>query len=394
MKKIGFVTPWFADNIPGGAEAELRGLVSHLFASGVDLEVLTTCVEQFNSDWNIDYYPEGQDTAAGVPVRRFPVRKRDAHAFNEVNYKLMSGTPISLEEEDIFLKEIVNSPALYEYMDKHRDDYSLFVFIPYMFGTTYYGCRICPEKSILIPCLHDESYAYMNRFKEVFQNLRGMVLHAKPEYELAKSIYDLSKVDAQVLGEGVNTDIYGDAKRFREKYNISEDFIIYAGRKDVGKNVDTLINYFNAFKRVHDGDMKLVLIGGGEIDIPLWADDEIIDLGFVPIQDKYDAYAASLLLCQPSLNESFSIVIMESWLCGRPVLVHGKCPVTKNFASESNGGLYFSDYAEFEGCLSYLISNPEKADTMGSLGRQFVIDNFSWDVIVKKYTEYFEQVSK
>ena len=54
--------------------------------------------------------------------------------------------------------------------------------------------------------------------------------------------------------------------------------------------------------------------------------------------------AAASLLCQPSHNESFSLVIMESWLCGRPVLVSSQCAVTKDFAKRSNGGLYFKDY--------------------------------------------------
>jgi glycosyltransferase involved in cell wall biosynthesis len=261
-----------------------------------------------------------------------------------------------------------------------------------MFGTTYYGCRVCPDKSVLIPCLHDESYAYMSRFKELFPKLRGMIFHSQPEYELADSIYDLSKMGTSVLGEGIDTGITGDAERFRKKYGINEEFILYAGRKDVGKNVNTLIDYFSLYNAHNPGRLKLILIGGGEIGVPLQAKNDIIDLGFLPVQDKYDAYAAALLLCQPSLNESFSIVIMESWLCGRPVLVHDKCAVTKDFAIRSDGGLYFSDYWEFTGCLEYLLSNPDTADKMGSFGREFVLENFNWDVVASKYIDFFKQL--
>jgi len=394
MRKIGFVTPWFAKDIPGGAEAELRGIVKNLSGHGVDVEVITTCVEQFLSDWNRNYYPEGMDIVEGIPVRRFPVRERSIKAFDEINSKLMRNIPVSIEEEDIFFKEMINSPALYEYIGKYKDEYSLFIFTPYMFGTTYYGCQIYPEKSILIPCLHDESYAYMERLKDVFSLLRGMIFYAKPEYDLANSIFDLSKVDTRVLGGGVNTDVTGESERFREKYSIKDKFIIYAGRKDVGKNVDTLIKYFYAYKNRNPGNLKLVLLGGGEFFIPHQAKEFIYDLGFVPIQDKYDAYSASLLLCQPSLNESFSIVIMESWLCNRPILVHANCPVTRHFSQESNGGLYFSDYFEFEGCLNHLQSQPGLADSMGKNGRKFVLENFNWDVIVGKYMEFFRQVSE
>ena len=55
MKRIAFVAPWYGDNIPGGAEAALRGITDHLFAAGMDIEILTTTVEKFTADWNKDF---------------------------------------------------------------------------------------------------------------------------------------------------------------------------------------------------------------------------------------------------------------------------------------------------------------------------------------------------
>ena len=393
MKKIGFVIPWFAAGIPGGAETALFGIVKQLIKRNISVEVLTTCVEKFKSDWNIDHYPQGLDNVTGIPVRRFKVRQRDTGAFDSVCVKLINNESITIDEEDIFLKEMVNSPDLYEYINKNKDDYSLFVFIPYMFGTTYYGCRVCPEKSVMIPCLHDESYAYMKRFKEVFKNLRGMIFLADPECELANSIYDLSGVYTETIGIGIDSDHSGNKERFRKKYGIKDDFILYAGRKEPGKNIDTLINYFTVYKKRNPGNLKMILIGSGEIHIPYQAGGDIIDLGFVSVEDKHDAYAACLLLCQPSQNESFSIVIMESWLQGRPVLVNENSSVTKNFAVKSNGGLFFSDFFEFEGCVDYYLSNSSQADLMGESGRDFVLKNFDWNVIAEKYIRFFEQVS-
>ncbi len=389
MKKIGFVTPWYGDNIPGGAEMELRGLVKHLDENGLDLEIITTCVEKFGSDWNVNYYSEGIEKVNGILVRRFKVRKRNTKKFDQINFKFMSNMPVSSEEEKIYLKEMVNSPDLYQYIERAYEDYSLFVFIPYMFGTTYYGCERCFDKAVMIPCLHDESYAYMEHFKERYSKINGMIFHSKEECELAKKVYNLSNVKNAVLGEGVYTDISFNADNFRKKYNINEPFIIYAGRKESGKNVDTLVKYFDLYKKRNLTDLKLVLIGGGHIDIPGRLQSEIIDLGFVPIQDKYDAYAASELLCNPSRFESFSLIIMESWLCHKPVLVFGDCKVTKGFVSESNGGLYFYNYCEFEECLTYLLNHKEIAKQMGENGRKYVLDNFSWPVIVEKYTNFF-----
>ena len=393
MKKLGFVIPWYGEHIPGGAEMELRGLTGHLHQAGVELEILTTCVKEFSADWNVDYYKSGLEHIQGIPVRRFPITPQDRTRFTQINAKFMNRLPVTLEEEDIFLEEMVNSEALYAYMEEHQEEYGLFVFIPYMFGTTYYGSRICPEKTVLIPCFHREGYAYMQRFRQVFSNVAGMIFNAKPELELAEELYDLTNVATINLGIGLDTDISGNEAQFRIKYHIDEPYIIYAGRKDQGKNVDTLIRYFHHYKNTHERNLKLVLIGGGELTVPDGIKADVKDLGFVPNQDKYDACSGALLLCQPSKNESFSLVIMESWLCERPILVHNQCDVTKNFVKEANGGLYFDNYYEFEGCLEYMIMHPEIADTMGANGRGYVLKNFTWEVILKRCIDFFEQVA-
>lgn len=392
MKKIGFVIPWYGEDISGGAEAALRDTTNHLFEAGVDLEILSTCVKEFHSDWNENYYKEGVTTnSKGIPVRRFKVRKRNATAFDNVNIKLMQDNArISIDEEDIFLREMINSPGLYEYIRNNKDDYQAFVFIPYMFGTTYYGAKECLEKAVLMPCFHEESYTYMKRFVETYSNVAGMLFNSYAEEELTRRIYDLSTVNAVTTGLGMDTAIEYNPDRFREKYNIDGKFILYAGRKDVGKNIYTLIYNFQEYlHRNKNRTLKLVLLGGGDVNIPKEIKDNVIDLGFVDIQDKYDAYSAAELLCQPSKHESFSYVIMESWLCERPVLVHDECSVTKSFVQKSNGGLYFSDYFEFEGAINYILDNPKISKKMAINGKEFVKENFDWEVMINKYKKYF-----
>ncbi len=391
MQTIAFVTPWYGEDISGGAEAELRGLVHHLWDAGVDLEVLTTCVRDFRSDWSVNYHPAEKTTCAGIPVRRFPVRSRNTSTFDPINAKLMNNQKISAEEENVFQQEMVNSPQLYQYISEKSDQYSLFVFIPYMFGTTYYGIQACYKKAILIPCLHDEAYAHMDIFRKCFSKAAGMVFLSEPEMILAQRLYGVSGKTFQNLGAGVDTNYRGDADRFRKKYHIKGPFLLYAGRKEAGKKVDILLQYFVEFRRRNPSDLKLVLLGGGDVAIP---SGDIIDLGFVPIQDKYDAYAAAAVFCNPSQLESFSIVIMESWLAGRPVLVNGDCAVTTDFVQKANAGLYYQNYPEFEKCLQYLLANAETAEQMGRNGRSFVLENFAWDVIVKRYMDYFQMVER
>ncbi len=395
MKKIAFVSTWYGETIPGGAEMELRGLVHHLHDAGVPVEILTTCVKDFSSNWAENVHPEGLTEENGIPVRRFRAGWRDSAAFDRVNWKLMNGRRITFTEEATYLAEMVNSPRLYQYIADCGDRYSLFVFIPYLFGTTYFGSAAAGKKAVLIPCLHDESYAYLQMFRERFSQVGGMAFNAPPEAELAHRLYDLSRVKTITPGIGMDTGIRGDAGSFRRKYGLEKPFILYAGRKDAGKNVDELLDYVARMKS--EGlipELQVVLIGGGSIEIPEAIAGDVHDLGFVPVQDKYDACAAAKFLCQPSRHESFSLVIMESWLCGRPVLVSGQCAVTRDFASRSNGGLWFSSYPQFSAAVQWLLSHPGEAAQMGRSGGEFVRRSFDWDTVVRSYLTFFEEVAR
>lgn len=401
--KVAFVSPWFSEKIQGGAEMLLRTVTRYLKDAGVDVEILTTQVRNFQSDWSKNYYPEGTEYIWNIPVTRFPVRKRDTRRFDEINRKLMKGEHISAEEENDYLREMVNSPELYTYIRENRDYYDSFLFIPYMFGTTYYGVRECYDKAVMIPCYHDEAYAYMNRFREEYSRVAGCLYNAAPEGDLAERLFDLSNTKKLVMGiivmgNGMYSEISGDAERFRKKYHIDEPFLLYAGRKDAGKGVDELIDYFCEYRENNKSALKLVLIGGGKIDIPekyreKYCND-IIDLGFVDIQDKYDACSAATALCQLSKHESFSLVIMESWLCGRPVIVSRGCEVTRDFAERFNGGFAVDDYREFENSVNTYLNDTKLASQMGENGRNKVKENFTWDVIVNKHIQFFTELKE
>ena len=203
----------------------------------------------------------------------------------------------------------------------------------------------------------------------------------------ALRLYGVEGERFATFGIGMDTDWTFDAQRFRKKHGIDSPFILYAGRKDEGKGVNILIRNFMEYKQYHDDDLKLVLIGGGQIEIP--DPYNILDLGFVDQQDKYDAYGAASIFCNPSRNESFSFVIMESWLAGRPVLVNGECDVTRDFVHQNNGGLYYESYPEFEKCVEYLLSHEGIAAQMGKNGRKYVRGHFAWDIIIDKYKKYF-----
>lgn len=390
--KIAFVTPWYGPNIPGGMELAARRTAAHLLEAGHEVEVLTTCIHDYFSDWGRNYHSPGVTTESGLTVRRFPVTAGDKLAFQQVNSRLLSGQAITTAEEAIFAGEMFNCPDLYAYIANHCEEY-IFFFIPYLYATTIFGATICPERSVLIPCLHDESYAYMNVFRQLMPQPRAMVLYVHAEQELVEKLYEPgSNQVRRVIGLGVDSDFIADGQHFRDKYELNEPFVLAVGRRNPGKNTPLLLAYWRRYVRESGTNAKLVLIGPGEINSDQEMAGHVLDLGYVPLQDKYDAYAAADLLCQPSVNESFSLVIMEAWLTETPVLVNGRCAVTLEHCRRSNGGLYFTNYEEFAATTTYILERQNMARKMGQNGRQYVLANYQWPQVIERYEQLIREI--
>jgi len=388
--KIAFVAPFYGEKATGGAEAECRQTALRLAQRpGVQVDILTTCLRDLAHGITVNAHSPGVSRDGGLTVRRFYAEIFEPGPFAELNSRIIAGGQLSPDEERRFMARNVNSIDLYRYIENHAGEYDFFCFIPYLFGTSVYGSRIAPQKSVLIPCLHDEGYAGLELVREIFAAVKGVVFHTPAEMKIAENIYGPEPRPGQrmLIGEGVETRFKSDGDRFRRRFGIDRDFILYAGRKDETKNVPRMIDWFAAYRRSRPASsLKLVLIGPREAQIPPdMQGGEIIDLGFVADQEKKDAYSAALALCQPSLNESFSIVMMESWVCSRPCLVHGGCAVTREHVVSSGGGLYFESYADFAGALDFLQENPGIADKMGSCGHDYVLENYQWDRVIDRY---------
>jgi glycosyltransferase involved in cell wall biosynthesis len=383
-RTLAFVLPWYGSTAIGGAELLARETAERLAAVGVPVEVVTTCARDQFSGWWTDWYRPGVRIENGVTVRRFPLRKQIPDRFAAINERLIAGERVSRADEQRFLEEFVNSDALYRYLDRERERYC-FVFLPYFFSTTYFGTQIAPERSWIVPCLHDEGYARMAVFREMFAKVRGAILLSEPERQLVQALYGLPDEKLHLWGAGVETTPRGDAARFRAKHGIDRPFLLYVGRLVPTKNTPLLLDYFVRYALAHD-DVLLVLIGPGETRLPVQLGERIVRLGAVDEATKHDAYAAALATVQPSVRESFSLVLMESWVEGTPVLVNDRCAVTRHFALESGGGLPFANSAEFAALIDYLRAHPSVRAALGERGRAYVRRHFAWPRILGRYT--------
>jgi glycosyltransferase involved in cell wall biosynthesis len=390
-RKLALVIPWYGPNLLGGAEMLARGLAEHLTEAGVPLEVLATCVRDFRSDWGRNELPPGTTVDNGVTVRRFPAEQRDTRLFDELNLRLMHNIALTPAEESLFVTHSVTSRSLTQYISAHQDDYT-FVFIPYLYGTTYEGVAACGGKAWMIPCFHEESYAFMTISRRLVDQCQHLLLNSPGEQALTRRLYGISEDKMSLIGAGVDTDWTGSRERFRHKYALRDDehLLLYAGRSDQGKRVDLLVDYFRRYRQTHSR-ATLVLIGADDFETLGAVGPGIRTLGFLPLEDKRDAFAAADVFIQPSERESFSLVLMEGWLAGAPALVNDRCEVTRTFCDASNGGLYFRGYPEFVTALELLLDSPQLRQRLGANGRAFVLANYSWPVIVHRVKQLLGQ---
>lgn len=379
--KPAFVVPRYGEEVVGGAEDLARRTAEELARRGVPVTALATCALDHYT-WR-DHYPAGETVLNGVGVVRFPAKTRLGDpALHRVVAAISEGVSVGEADQFAWLEGVITSDAMFDHIRENAGRYSHLVFLPYLFGTTYFGSRICPEKSYIIPCLHDEPFAHQPLIQEMLAGARGLMFNSPGERRLAARLLGMED-PGPVVGMGFRP-LDGVAAAFFDRYPVRGDFVLYAGRREAGKNTPLLVDYFRRFAVENPGSASLVLMGAGAVEIPFDSSHVVFDLGRVTEREKWDGYAAAFAFCQPSVNESLSIVLLESWLAGRPALVNKGCDVTSEHARLSGGGLAFSDYPEFAECLWVLLEDRGLAEGMGEAGRRYVEEEYNWDSVIER----------
>ena len=91
----------------------------------------------------------------------------------------------------------------------------------------------------------------------------------------------------------------------------------------------------------------------------------------------------------PSANESFSLVVLEAWVAGVPVVVNGRCPATREHCERSGGGLWFEGYAQFETIVDRL-ADAELRTTLAARGAAYVERTYHWPSLAERYAAFLD----
>jgi len=388
--KIAVVVQRYGAEINGGAELHARYIAERL-ARHAEVEVATTCARDYIT-WKNEFTP-GVERVNGIAVHRFPVsHPRDPETFG-ARSTLVFDRMHSVDDELRWLEaEGPTSPALIKHVARRARDIDWFLFFSYRYYHAFHGARAVPAKAILVPTAERDAAAGVSIFGPIFRGVRGIMYNSLEERALINAVSGNTDVPGTVVGVGSAIPPHAQGGRFRRKYNIRRPFAIYVGRIDANKGCTQLFEYFDRYAAQHPRGLDLVLIGTPVIPIP--NHPRVRHLGFVSDQDKFDALAAADVLIMPSFYESLSMVLLEAWALGRPVLVNGTCDVLKGQTIRSGGGLYYDTSEEFSEALYTLEGAGPIGRVLGRRGREYFRRNYEWPVIERKYLDMFARLTK
>ncbi len=423
--KIAFIVQRYGTEILGGSEYHCR-LIAERLAPKHQVEVLTTCAQDYVT-WKNEY-PEGADRVRGVTVRRFAnANVRDIHAFNRYSEWIFNNAHSREDELEWLKQQGPWCPALLEYLERNQQQYDVLIFFTYLYAPTVLGLRIAPQKSILVPTVHDEPAIRLEIYKELFSAPAGLAYNTDVERRFLTTHFSIRAIEEETVGCGVDLPHAQDYPReanaptrdqdeqaaaddaaaandasptfrphlaergsmFRRRHRLHGPIALYGGRIDPGKGCEELIEYFSTYVQ-EGGDASLVLMGVKLMPLP--EEPFIRFAGYLPDQERVQALEAATVVVVPSPYESLSLLALESFAVGTPVLANARSEVLVEHCRKSNAGLYYADRDEFSEGLKLLVGDHRLRAALGRRGREYVRQNYRWDVILGKYEKMFTRL--
>ena len=408
MKKIAFVVQRYGVEVNGGAEYYCR-LMAERLANTYEVDVLTSCALEYVT-W-ANWYPAETVTINGVKVHRFPTKherllKQTSRAEHKLNKWSRPEQSQGLNRLKMWARALVGkhirrysrlwatyqgpfTPDLITYLKRNHQQYDALIFITYLYYPTIAGLAIAPHKSIFIPTAHDETPIYLPLFRKLFQKPRTILFLTPAERSFVHQLFRNDSIPNDVVGVGIEPATRLAEQTVSELLGTDADYLLYIGRIDPAKGCDKMFEFFIRYKAGHPSPLKLVLVGKAMMPIPEHPD--VLPVGFVdePVKASLLQHAKALIM--PSPYESLSMVTLESFAVGIPVIATAECAVLRDHIVGSQAGLLYRLYEEFDAAVDQILN--QDSTEMANNGRAYVQQYYTWDTVLAKFNKAVDYVS-
>ena len=165
--------------------------------------------------------------------------------------------------------------------------------------------------------------------------------------------------------------------------------MLYGGRIDPGKGCEELIEYFSTYVQ-EGGDASLVLMGVKLMPLP--EEPFIRFAGRLSDQERLQALEAATVVVVPSPYESLSLLALESFAVGTPVLANARSEVLVDHCLAATPACSTRTATSSASACSCWSPTQRLRAAMGRNGRHYVRQNYRWDVILGKYERMFAKL--
>ena len=195
-----------------------------------------------------------------------------------------------------------------------------------------------------------------------------------------------------------------DKARAKINLDLKQKVVLYVGRFDKRKGLETLVRAVAKLILTTSYDLKLVIVGGNRADGADLLERERIErlaeeLGLKEIayfvgrlnHDVLPFYYAAADICViPSHYEPFGLVAIEAMACATPVVASGVGGLNYSVVSEETGLLVKpKDIDAFADAINRILSNPSWANKLGKNARHRVLQHFSLEKVTGRLNEFY-----
>lgn len=394
----------------GGAERLALEYARYL-SEIASVEVVTTQARNYLT-WKNEF-PKGLQNEDGILLRRFPVKNGRHRLFHKLSMLLFrslsmilaaGSPPSSLQKRplaSVFWKMLSPLALLWMRLQgPHAPDlqawikrwnYDFYIFVTYLYETSYASLPIVADRAALVPTAHPEWPLQLPIWQRIFHDRRpGWIFLAEEEHRFLRQWFPEMN-DGPVVGCGLASVAQlqslqrkrgAGLSSFRERFSINGPFVLYTGRIDPEKGCRKLIAYFLAFLRKSNARLTLVLVGTEAMTVP--AHPAIVTTGFVDDDTMQAALCECSIYVHPSPYESFSFSLLEAMAAGAPVLVTAESDVLRGHVIRSRAGLYYRDIDDFIEKLTVLLREPQRFQN----GPHYVQKRYSHEAVKGSLQRY------
>jgi len=388
--RLGLVVPRYGPEVVGGTEHWLRLLCEHLVADrGWEVEVFTTGALSA-ATWADELRP-GTTEVGGVTVHRF--RSRSGRDPRSALVRALV-TPAPSLVPGALARRLVElaGPVCPEVLDAAEASTCDPVAVtPYLYWPAVVGAPRLGRRVVFHGAAHDEPELHLPLMAAVYGAVGGFAFNSFAEQALVERCFRVAERPAAVIGNAV-VEGAGDPAEARAALGLSpgEPFVLSLGKVERAKGSHALAELWRAYRARRPGAPRLVLVG--PVHDELAGDADVVVAGRRPEDVKWGALRAAAMVVVPSAWESFSLVVLEAWLAGAPVVVNRRCEATVEHCVRSGGGLWFEEYADFEALADRLLGDPALRARLAAAGRAYTERTFSWPAVLDRYETLTERI--